>query len=157
MANKFREARFGRRSTSIPSLRLLYQLDDENVPVEHNIFDSSSAHELIEELSHKANLAVAQKLFNATPEKALLRRQSSPNSRRLATFAERMAKAGYEIDTTSSGTLQNSLFQVQDADLRKVLLSCLCSLRLAHIYLGYGDSAHQSNAASEILCCKHGF
>ena len=98
----------------------MYQLDDENVPVEHNIFDSSVAHELIEELSHKANYFVAQKLFAAIPEKALLRRQGSPNARRLATFAERMTKAGYEIDSSSSGTLQNSLFRVPESDLRKV-------------------------------------
>lgn len=31
-----------------------------------------------------------------------------------------MSRLGYEIDTTSSGALQNSLFNVKDADLRKV-------------------------------------
>ena len=120
LANKFREERFGNRSTNIPPLRLLYQLDDENVPVEQNIFDSSTAHELIEELSHKANFFVARKLFTAMPDKAFLRRQAVPNQRRLQQFAERMTRVGYEIDTTSSGTLQNSLFRVQDLDFRKV-------------------------------------
>lgn len=120
IAQKFREARFGNRSSNIPSLRLLYQLDDENMPVEHNIFDSSPAHELIEEISHKANTFVAKKLSTALPEKAFLRRQTSPNARRLQTFADRMNRLGYEIDTDSSGTLQNSLFKVQDAGLRKV-------------------------------------
>lgn len=120
IANKFREARFGNRSPKISPLRLLYQLDDENVPVEHNIFDSSTAHELIEELSYKANSFVAQKVFSALPDKAFLRRQGSPNPRRLQTFASRMTRIGYEIDTTSSGTLQNSLFKVEDVDLRKV-------------------------------------
>lgn len=115
-------ARFGNRSSKIPPLRLLYQLDDENVPVEHNIFDSSPAHELIEELSHKANSYVARKLFTSLPDKAFLRNQAPPNSRRLATFAERMTRIGYEIDATSSGTLQNSLFKVEDGELRKVSL-----------------------------------
>lgn len=120
IAKQFREARFGNRSTTIPALRLLYQLDDENVPVEHNIFDSSPAHELIEELGHKANSYVAQKLFTSIPDRAFLRNQSSPNARRLQTFADRMTRIGYEIDASSSGTLQNSLFKVEDPELRKV-------------------------------------
>lgn len=118
ITNQFREARFGNRSTNIPSLRLMYQLDDENVPVEQNIFHSSQAHEIIEELSHKANYFVAQKIAAALPEKAFLRRQAPPNARRLVTFAERMNMAGYPVDTESSGTLQNSLFQVEDEDMR---------------------------------------
>ena len=107
----------------MPPLRLLHQLDDENVPVEHNIFDSTPAHEIIEELGHKANAFVAQRIAAALPEKAFLRRQAPPNARRLATFAERMTRIGYGIDTSSSETLQNSLFNVKDADLRKV---CFC-------------------------------
>jgi protein SSD1 len=112
--------RFCRRSSKIPQLRLLHQLDDENVPVERNIFDSTPAHDLIEELCHKANSIVAKKLFSALPEKAFLRRQASPNPRRLRTFVERMNRLGYEIDPTSSGTLQNSLSRVEDSDIRKV-------------------------------------
>lgn len=128
MAQKFRESRFGSRAENIPPLRLLYQLDDENVPVEQNIFDSTPAHELIEELSHKANTLVAKKIATALPEKAFLRRQAPPNPRRLQTFAERMTRIGYEIDTTSSGTLQNSIFRVEDANMRKVCLVNCCTL-----------------------------
>lgn len=100
-------------------MRLLYLLDDENVPVEHNIFDSSPAHELIEELSHKANAYVASKLVSNLGDKALLRRHPSPNPRRLRTFAERMTNIGYDIDTSSSGSLQSSLFDVEDEGFRK--------------------------------------
>jgi len=89
------------------------------VPVKHNLFDSSPATELVEELMHKTNTYVAQRLVEGLPEKALLRRQSPPNSRRLQTFVERMNALGYEIDPTSSGTLQNSLFKVDDVDTRK--------------------------------------
>ncbi|KAI9777214.1 MAG: hypothetical protein M1835_005301 [Candelina submexicana] len=119
VAQKLRDIRYGSHSTNIPPLRLLYQLDDENVPVEHNIFDSTPAHELIEELSHKANTYVAKKIAAGLPEKAFLRRQASPNPRRLQTFADRMTRIGYEIDTSSSGTLQNSLFEVEDSAVRK--------------------------------------
>ena len=84
----------------------------------HNIFNSSSAHELMEELSHKTNSIVAKRLFSAFPQKALLRRQTPPNFRRLGTFVDRMTRLGYEIDPTSSGSLQNSLFNIHDVDLR---------------------------------------
>lgn len=120
IAQKFRETRYGAGSEDVPPLRLLHQLDDENVPVEHNIFDSTPAHEIIEELGHKANSYVAEKIAAALPEKAFLRRQAPPNPRRLQTLAERMTRIGYDIDTTSSGTLQNSLFDVKDAEIRKV-------------------------------------
>lgn len=90
------------------------------MPVEHNIFDSSPAHELIEELAHKANFFVARKILAEMPDKAFLRRQAPPNARRLQTFVERMNRLGFEIDPTSSGTLQASLFKIEDIDLRKV-------------------------------------
>lgn len=92
------------------------------MPVEHNIFDSSPAHQVTEELSHKANFFVARKLFAGMPDKAFLRRQAVPNPRRLQNFVDRMNKLGYEIDPTSSGTLQASLFKIKDIDLRKVRL-----------------------------------
>ena len=89
------------------------------MPVEANIFNSSPARELIEELSLKANEYVAKKLNEGLPEKALLRRQAPPNMRRLQTFMERMGSIGYEIDTASSGSLQHSVFKVEDLDVRK--------------------------------------
>ncbi|KAF2206705.1 hypothetical protein CERZMDRAFT_52619 [Cercospora zeae-maydis SCOH1-5] len=119
VAQKLRKTRYVSDEADIPSLRLLYSLDDENVPVEHNIFDSSPAHEMIEELSHKTNGFVAGKLFAALKERALLRTQKIPNGRRLRTLAERMSNIGYEIDTSSSSALQNSLFRIEDAEIRK--------------------------------------
>ncbi|KAI8633033.1 hypothetical protein F5Y19DRAFT_471290 [Xylariaceae sp. FL1651] len=119
VAQKFQEARLGSEGELTAPLRLLHHLDDENIPIQHNIFDSTPGTELVEELMHKANAYVAQRLSNGLPEKALLRRQGAPNARRLQTFVERMRALGYDIDTTSSGTLQNSLFKVDDSDIRK--------------------------------------
>ena len=118
VAQKFREIRLGSEGPIAP-LRLLHQLDDENVPIQHNILDATSGMELFEELLHKTNAHVAQKLAEGLPEKALLRRQAAPNGRRLQTFVDRMRALGYDMDTMSSGTLQNSLFKVDDADIRK--------------------------------------
>lgn len=119
ITQKFRQARFGGDEAVIPALRLFYQLDDENVPVEHNLFLSSPSHEMIEELSHKTNAVVAEKIYAAMPDRALLRRQANPNPRRLQTFAERMTNIGIEVDISSSAALQNSLFRIEDEDVRK--------------------------------------
>ena len=137
IANKFREARFGNRTANIAPLRLMYQLDDENVPVEQNIFNTTAAHEIIEEISHKVNATVAQKVFAGLPGKAFLRRQAPPNARRLATFVERMTNAGYEIDAASSGTLQNSLFKLNDIEYRKGMETLLIkAMARARYYVG---------------------
>lgn len=142
VARKFREHRLNSEGEVLAPLRLMQQLDDENVPVEHNIFDSTPSHELIEELMHKANYYVAQKIAKGLPEKALLRRQSPPNPRRLQTFAERMTRIGYEIDTTSSGTLQNSLFKIDDSDIRKGMETLLVKAipRAKYFIAGKGTS-----------------
>jgi protein SSD1 len=48
-----------------------------------------------------------------------------------------MTKAGYEIDASSSGTLQNSLFKIEDADLRKGMETLLVkTLQRAKYYIG---------------------
>ncbi|KAI0205124.1 hypothetical protein F4808DRAFT_273759 [Astrocystis sublimbata] len=119
IAQKFQEIRLGSADARTAPLRLLHHLDDENIPIQYNIYDTTPGTELVEELLHKANAFVAQKLASGLPEKALLRRQSSPNARRLQTFVERMGALGHVMDTTSSGTLQNSLFDVSDDGLRK--------------------------------------
>ncbi|ROT43070.1 RNB-domain-containing protein [Sodiomyces alkalinus F11] len=119
VAEKFREDRLGAGGEPIAPLRLLQQLDDENIPIKLNVFDSSPATELVEELMHKANIHIAQLIAKGLPEKALLRRQGPPNARRLQTISERMNALGYEVDTSSSSALQNSLFKVDDADIRK--------------------------------------
>lgn len=142
VAQKFRESRLS-ASEPIAPLRLLHQLDDENIPIKNNIFDSTSAMELVEELMHKANTYVAHQLADSLPEKALLRRQSAPNPRRLQTFVDRMNALGFEIDSSSSGALQNSLFKVDDAEVRKGMETVLLkSMQHAKYYIA-GKTAKQ--------------
>jgi protein SSD1 len=119
VADRLRETRIGSGADPIAPLRLLTQLDDENIPVKTNLFDSTPATEAIDEIMVKVNAYVAQRISQTLPDKALLRRHAPPNPRRLQTFVERMTALGYEIDATSSGSLQNSLFKVDDAALRQ--------------------------------------
>jgi protein SSD1 len=80
------------------------------------------------------------------PDKAVLRRQSSPNPRRLATFSDRMNAIGISIDTESCGTLMNSVFQIEDEDTRKGVETLLIKTiqRAKYFVSGRGDSAHYS-------------
>lgn len=143
MTQKFRESRLGAGGEPIAPLRLLQQLDDENVPVKHNIFDTTPATELVEELMHKVNAYVAQRLVRGLPEKALLRRHAPPNHRRLHTFLERMTALGYDIDSSSSGSLQNSLFRVEDADIRKGMETLLLkSMQRAKYFIAGKTAKH---------------
>lgn len=143
LTQKFREARLGAGGEPIAPLRLIQQLDDENVPVKHNLFDTSPATELIEELMHKVNAYVAQRLARGLPEKALLRRHSPPSPRRLQTFVERMAALGYEMDPSSSGTIQNSLFRVDDAEIRKGMETLLLkSMQRAKYFIAGKTAKH---------------
>ena len=93
--------------------------------MEHNIFDSSPAHELVEELCHMANAYVAKKIVATLPEKAFLRKQAPPNPRRLQTLAERMTAIGYDLDISNSESLQCCLFNIKDADVRRGLETLL--------------------------------
>lgn len=157
IALKFRQARFGGEESVNPPLRLLYQLDDENVPVEQNIFDHSPAHEMIEELSHKTNAHVATLIYNAMPEKALLRKQGNPNPRRLQLFAERMGNIGIDVDISSSAALQNSLFRIEDDDVRRGMetLVVKAMLRAKYFVPGKNPDEHISHFALNLPLYTH--
>ncbi|ERS98730.1 hypothetical protein HMPREF1624_05517 [Sporothrix schenckii ATCC 58251] len=144
VTDKFREARLGSAGEPVAPLRLVQQLDDENIPIEHNIFDTTPAVELVEELMHKVNAHVAKLLAEGLPQKALLRRHAEPNSRRLQTIVERLTALGYDIDSTTSGTLQNSLFKVEDADIRKGMETSLVkSMQRAKYFVCGGKSRQE--------------
>lgn len=92
---------------------------------------------------HKANAYVAQRLAAGLPEKALLRRQGPPNPRRLQTFVDRMTALGYEMESSSSGALQNSLFKVDDSDIRKGMETALLkSMQRAKYFIAGKTSKH---------------
>lgn len=141
-----REHRYGVHNAEIPPLRLLYQTDDENVPNTENVFESRPAYELVEELLIKVNTLVAEKIAAAMPEKALLRRQSAPNQRRLATFGERINRLGYNLDISNSAALQSGLVKLEDADVRKGMETLLVkSMQRAKYYVAGKVEDEQRN------------
>ncbi|RHZ68375.1 hypothetical protein Glove_295g26 [Diversispora epigaea] len=121
LSQRLRENRFKRGALFLGSIRLNFELDEQNNPTECNLYDRKDSNYLIEEFMLLANMSVAQKISSAFPEQALLRRHALPLERRLNDFIEHASKLGYEINATSAGTLQKSLDAVEDEDAKQVL------------------------------------
>ena len=66
-------------------------------------------------------MAVAQKVALHLPEQALLRRHEDPIDRRLSNFKERLDRLGFNVDTSSAGSIMKSLEAVEDPELRQIL------------------------------------
>lgn len=115
IAKEFRRQRLGDKGLGItPNLTLLDQLDDERVNLHLNIFKDSLSFDIINEISHKVNNAIAAKIHANLGDQALLRRQSLPTLQKMETFVRKATNLGFKIDTTNSSTLQNSILKIQD-------------------------------------------
>jgi protein SSD1 len=139
----------------IPALRLLYQTDDENVPNTENVFETRLAYEISEEILIRTNSFIAEKIVAALPTQAMLRRQSPPMPRRLATFGNRINRLDYNIDISSSAGLMSGLFKLEDADVRKVYLNVAPLIRLfTNMRLGSRNPACEVASSGEVLPCR---
>ncbi|KAF8461916.1 hypothetical protein BDZ91DRAFT_829160 [Kalaharituber pfeilii] len=119
ITQKFRRQRLNITGENNMPLRLLQQLDDEALPVVENIFHSTYSQGVVEELAIKTNSFIAQKLFAAMPDKALLRRHAPPIQRRIDVLADRMRRLGFPIDIIDGATLQNSLLNIESDTVRR--------------------------------------
>ncbi|CAG8469835.1 4725_t:CDS:10, partial [Acaulospora colombiana] len=121
LSQRLREHRHKRGTLSLGSISLKFDLDEDDLPLECNVYESKDANRLIEEFMLLANISVAQKISSAFPEQALLRRHAVPIERRLNDFVEHAERLGYNINTSSAGALQRSLDAVEDEDAKEVL------------------------------------
>jgi protein SSD1 len=131
LTSSFRAERFdaGALTISASPLRLVFSLDDEQGAspsvTGYNIFESTPAMQLIEELMLKANFAVAERIRSAWGgEGALLRRHDAPVERRLEGFLKRCQRLGIPMELGDDGRgLMRSLMAVSDSDIRTVCIS----------------------------------
>lgn len=155
VTSRFRADRFdaGALTISASPLRLVFFLDDEQGAspsvTGYNIFESTPAMQLIEELMLKANLAVAERIRGAWGgEGAFLRRHDAPLERRcplcsnlsnvrLEGFLKRCQRLGITIDLGEDGRgLMKSLMSVSDNDVRTVFSSVnVSNCRLSKLFL----------------------
>lgn len=115
IAKEFRRQRLADKDLGItPNLTLLDQLDDEKVNLHLNIFKDSLSFDIVNEISHKVNNAIAAKIHASLGDQALLRRHSLPTLQKMEAFVRRATNLGFKIDTTNSSTLQRSILKIQD-------------------------------------------
>lgn len=130
IAKEFRRQRLDDRSLSIdPSLTLLDQLDDEKVRLHLNVFQTSSALLVINEICIKVNATIAARIHAKLGDEALLRRHALPTLQKLENFARKASNLGLKVDTSTAASLEKSILSVEDPVKRQcvetLLYKCL--------------------------------
>ncbi|KAG0292616.1 hypothetical protein BGZ96_003951 [Linnemannia gamsii] len=116
-----RQRRFDNGALSVNSIKLAFETDNLQSPLDAAVFELKESNRLIEEFMLLANMSVAKQIFDFFPEQALLRRHEEPLEKRMADFIQHMKKIGIELDASSAGALQTSMDAIQDPDVRKVV------------------------------------
>ncbi|KAF9108310.1 hypothetical protein BGX27_008401 [Mortierella sp. AM989] len=116
-----RQKRFDNGALSLNPIKLAFETDEKDTPLEVSVYELKESNRLIEEFMLLANMSVAKQIYDFFPEQALLRRQEEPLEKRMADFIQNMNKAGLELDASSAGALQVSMDAIQDPDIRKVV------------------------------------
>ncbi|KAG1472691.1 hypothetical protein G6F56_001389 [Rhizopus delemar] len=122
-------------SLSLHSVKLTFELDSEGVPISFGQAESKEANKLIEEFMLCANISVAEKIKSAYPQEALLRRHEKPIERRLNAFLNLTEVLGLDFDGSSAGTLQTSFNNVDNPDVKSILLIlCIRAMQRAKYF-----------------------
>ncbi|ORZ05863.1 hypothetical protein BCR41DRAFT_172371, partial [Lobosporangium transversale] len=116
-----RQRRFENGALSINSIKLSFETDEIQNPLDVSVYELKESNRLIEEFMLLANMSVAKQICEFFPDRALLRRHEQPLEKRMADFILHMNKIGLDLDASSSGALQRSLDAIQDPDVRRVV------------------------------------
>ncbi|KAG1458790.1 hypothetical protein G6F46_006495 [Rhizopus delemar] len=135
MSVHMRQRRKDGGSLSLHSVKLTFELDSNGDPISFDKAESKEANRLIEEFMLCANISVAQKIKEAFPSEALLRRHENPIERRLDAFLRLTDVLGLNFDGSTAGTLQKSFNSVDNPDVKSVLLIlCIRAMQRAKYF-----------------------
>ncbi|CAO3632123.1 unnamed protein product [Cunninghamella echinulata] len=123
LSSKMRQKRYKNGALSLNSVKLQFTLNEFNKPTEVSIFVPKEANELVEEYMLLANMSVAEKIGKEYPDTALLRCHELPIERRMEGFLKTTMELGYKFDGSSSAALQESFNDLDDKDVKEVLLT----------------------------------
>ena len=125
------------------SLEFKFKLDDHHLnPTDMIQYESYDTNSMIEEWMLFANQAVAQEIFNASPQWALLRRHTPPNPSLLEPLNQALKQRGLQLDARSSGALNASLekcVQVDDAQFQNIVRAMATRCMQRATYISSGD------------------
>lgn len=142
IAKEFRRQRLDNRQLGLtPNLTLMDHLDDEKVRLDLNIFKDSLAFDMVSEIVHKVNNAIAAKVHAGLGDKAFLRCHPLPTLQKVETFVRKASNLGFKIDTTNALTLQNSILKIEDSVKRQAVETLLfkCMSRGKYYVAGKQD------------------
>ncbi|KAJ1646041.1 hypothetical protein LPJ64_002419 [Coemansia asiatica] len=120
-----RNRRFASGALSLSSIKLSFELDDAGNPKSCKPYPIKDSNRLIEEFMLLANMSVAARIEASFPDASLLRRHSPPLARRLDETCEQLRHSGIDIDSSSSCSIQASLNNIDDPDIRFTVESIL--------------------------------
>ncbi|XP_050905089.1 DIS3-like exonuclease 2 isoform X2 [Lathyrus oleraceus] len=106
--------RFTRGALRLDNPKTVILFDENGIPYDTTFSEQKESNFLIEEYMLLANTTAAEVIFRAYPEVALLRRHPEPNMRKLREFASFCQKHGFNLDTSSSGHIHQSLEQIKE-------------------------------------------
>lgn len=76
------------------------------MPYGYNVYQQKDSNRLVEEFMLLANIAVAHRIYKVYPEKAVLRRHPSPNTKQLELVGKTISACGYDCNIATSGSIQ---------------------------------------------------
>lgn len=129
LAAIMRKRRFDGGALRVDQTKLMFNLNGSGEPISFSPYVNKESHRLIEEFMLLANMTVATDLHKKFPLLAFLRCHQAPHSDMLDRLAELLVKFGIVLDTSSAGSLHQSLQQYQSTGdrARYVALTLLCS------------------------------
>lgn len=112
---------------SLNQVKLNFVLEKESgMPYGYYVYKQKDSNKLVEEFMLLANIAVANRIYENFPQKAILRRHPMPNTKQLEQLAESLKQSGFDCDITGSNTIQAFLNSVEKTDLlSSIALTCL--------------------------------
>ena len=104
-----RQRRFREGSLRLDTVKLIFKRNDRGIPVETWTYEIKQSNNLVEEFMLLANQSVAAKLYRSFPQLAVLRRHQRPDDKLMEATAASLREQGFEIDTSTSRSLHESL------------------------------------------------
>lgn len=119
LAAKLRQRRMdaGALNLASPEVRINMDSAESSGPIDVEQKEMRATNSLVEEFMLLANTSVAQRIYEAFPTTAVLRRHAPPPADNFETLRDILKKRrGMELDTSSSGALAASLDRCVDPD-----------------------------------------
>jgi exosome complex exonuclease DIS3/RRP44 len=115
VSKKLRDKRFAAGALLLASPEVKFIRDEATQdPIDLELYEQRETNALVEEYMLLANISVAKKLYEKYPSLALLRRHPQPASTRFTSLQLYLQKLGYDLQTSSSLALSQSLDAIND-------------------------------------------